>query len=227
MQISKVKLYAHDIHKMKEFYCGTLGFTLLAEAEHFFEMAAGESVIRFECIDSSVEKQYHFAFNIPSNLFQQAKNWVQKRVEILSLEERDEIYFKTLDAYSCYFYDPEDNVVEFIARQRINPKVNTDIFSIDHILNIGEMNLTTHAILSVADCLKDYNITPLKDEEIRIDALTFMGNEEDGVHILIGPSERIWYFSTKKAIVSPIVIEVNQQLQLCIQVNGEFAISQQ
>lgn len=227
MQISKVKLYAHDVHKMKDFYCGTLGFTLLEEEEHFFEMAAGESVIRFECIDSSVEKQYHFAFNIPSNLFQQAKNWAQSRVGILSEEEQDEVYFKALDAYSCYFYDPEDNVVEFIARQRINPKVNTDIFSIDHVLNMGEINLTTDAILSVADCLKDYGITPLKDEEIRTDALTFMGNEEDGVHLLIGPSERIWYFSTKKAMVSPIAIEVNHQLQLCINGNGDFTIFQQ
>jgi len=224
MQISKVKLYIYDIHKMMDFYCRTLGFKLLEEAEHFFEIAAGESIIRFEYIHSSVEKQYHFAFNIPSNLFQQAKKWAQKNVGILSVEEQDEVYFKSLDAYSCYFYDPEDNVVEFIARQEKNPKVNTNVFSIDHVINIAEINLTTDAILSVADCLKGYGITPLKGGEIRTDALTFMG--ENGVNILLGPSERIWYFSTKKAIVSPIVIEVNHQLELCLNVDGEFTIYQ-
>ncbi|MFJ5765964.1 VOC family protein [Lysinibacillus sp. NPDC093210] len=226
MKISKMKLYAHDLHKMKAFYCDILGFELLEEAEHFFEIAAGESVIQFETLDASVAKQYHFALNIPSNLFQQAKKWAQARVDLLRLDEQDEVYFKTLDANSCYFYDPEDNVIEFIARHGINPSVNTDAFSIKHVLNIAEINLTTDAIHAVADRLKEYGITPLKGEEIRTDALTFMGNYEDGVHLLIGPSERIWYFSTKKAIVSPINIIVNNYLHLYISVKGDFAISQ-
>ncbi|WP_337980754.1 VOC family protein [Lysinibacillus sp. JNUCC-52] len=225
MKISEVKLNVHDLHKMKEFYCDKLGFELLEQAEHFFEIAAGESNILFERIDSTIDKQYHFAFNIPSNLFQQAKKWVQERVEILRADEQDEVYFEFLDAYACYFYDPEDNIIEFIARQGINPKVSTNAFSIQHVLNIAEINLTTDAILTVAERLKEYGITPLKDEEIRTDALTFMGNYEDGVHLLIGPSERMWYFSTKKAIVSPIEIRVDDHLQLCVSVNGEFAIS--
>jgi len=226
MKLSKVKLYAHDLHKLKVFYCDILGFELLEEAEHYFEIAAGESVIQFETMDASIAKQYHFAFNIPSNLFQQAKRWAQARVQLLRLDEQDEVYFKPFDANSCYFYDPESNVIEFIARHGINPCVHTDAFSSKHVLDIAEINLTTDAIHPVAECLKEYGITPLKGEEIRIDALTFMGNYEDGVHLLIGPSERIWYFSTKKAIVSPIDIIVDNHLRLYINAKGDFAISQ-
>ncbi|MFJ7663018.1 VOC family protein [Lysinibacillus sp. NPDC097162] len=226
MMISKMKLFAHDLHKLKAFYCDILEFELLEEAEHYFEIAAGESVIQFETMDASIAKQYHFALNVPSNLFQQAKRWAQARVQLLRLDEQDEVYFKTLDANSCYFYDPEGNVLEFIARHGINPCVHTDAFSIKHVVDIAEINLTTNAIHAVTDCLKKYGITPLKGEEIRTDALTFMGNYEDGVHLLIGPSERIWYFSTKKAIVSPIDIIVDHHLRLYMSAKGDFAISQ-
>ncbi|MFJ7646320.1 VOC family protein [Lysinibacillus sp. NPDC097279] len=226
MKITKMKLYVHDLHKMKDFYCNTLGFELLKEAEHFFEIAAGESMIHFEGMDCRIPKQYHFALNIPSNLFQHAKKWLQEHVEILYLHEQDEVYFKTLDAYSCYFYDSEDNVIEFIARQGINPSVDTGAFSVKHVLNIAEINLTTDAIHTVVDRLKQYGIKPLKGEEIRTDALTFMGKYEDDAHLLIGPSERIWYFSTKKAIVSPIDIVVDDHLQLSISAKGNFTISQ-
>ncbi|CAM5443899.1 hypothetical protein LSPH24S_04387 [Lysinibacillus sphaericus] len=68
-----------------------------------------------------------------------------------------------------------------IARQQINPSVNADTFSIQHILNIAEINLTTDAIADVVDRLKEYDITPLKGEDIRPDALTFMGNYEKEV----------------------------------------------
>ncbi|TKI50073.1 MULTISPECIES: VOC family protein [Lysinibacillus] len=227
MKISKIKLYAYDLHKMREFYCTLLGFELLDEGTHFFDIAAGESKVRFEKIEASVAKQYHFAFNIPSNLFQLAKKWAKERVDVLSLDGVDEVYFKTIDAYSCYFYDAENNVVELIARQQINPSVNADTFSIQHILNIAEINLTTDAIADLVDRLKEYDITPLKGEDIRPDALTFMGNYEESAHLLIGPSERLWYFSTRKAIISPIQIEVNKEIVISMTAKGNFAISEQ
>ncbi|KOS62012.1 VOC family protein [Lysinibacillus agricola] len=226
MKITKVKLYAYDVHKMKEFYCDHLGFVLIKNSDNFFEMAAGESIITFKKIPSSVKKQYHFALNIPCNLFQQAKSWGKKHAELLFSEGQDEVYFDTLKAHSCYFYDPEGNIIELISRQEVNQKQDAESFSAKHVLNIGEMNLTTDAIYSVANSLREYGITPMNNNEICSDALTFMGNYEDGANLLLGPSERVWYFSNKKAIVSPIKMEINKNLQLCMTENGDFTISQ-
>ncbi|MFT9817947.1 VOC family protein [Lysinibacillus sp. NPDC056185] len=226
MKITKVKLYVYDIHKMKEFYCNYLGFTLIKNADNFFDIAVGESIITFEKIPYSVKKQYHFALNIPCNLFKQAKSWVKEYAELLFSEGQDEVYFDTLKAHSCYFYDPEGNIIELISRQEVNPKQDVESFSPERVLNIAEMNLTTDAIYSVADSLKEYGITPMNHNEIRSNALTFMGNYEDGANLLLGPSERVWYFSNKKAIVSPIKIEINRNLQLCMTEDGEFTISQ-
>ncbi|CAM5205613.1 VOC domain-containing protein OS=Lysinibacillus sphaericus OX=1421 GN=LS41612_07890 PE=4 SV=1 [Lysinibacillus sphaericus] len=35
MKIFKIKLYAYDLHKMREFYCTLLGFELLDEGTIF------------------------------------------------------------------------------------------------------------------------------------------------------------------------------------------------
>jgi len=131
-----------------------------------------------------------------------------------------------LKAFSCYFYDPEDNIIELISRQEVNQKQVAEYFSPEHVLNIGEMNLTTDTIYSVANSLKEYGLTPMKNSEIRADTLTFIGNYEDGANLLLGPSGRIWYFSDKKAIVSPIMIEIDKQLQLYMSEMGDFTVTQ-
>ena len=38
----------------------------------------------------------------------------------------------------------------------------------------------------------------MANKEIQLDGLNFLGNYEDGANILLGPSERLWYFSDKK-----------------------------
>lgn len=98
-------------------------------------------------------------------------------------------------------------------------------FSSEHVLSIGEMNITTDTIHLVANTLKEYGIIPMNNNEIRADSLTFMGSYEDGANLLLGPSERVWYFSNKKAIVSPMEIEINNQLQLRMNEKAEFTIT--
>ncbi|MGE7114596.1 VOC family protein [Lysinibacillus sp. NPDC047702] len=225
MKITRVKLYAYDLHKMKEFYSTQLGFSLIKNTDDYFSVAVGESTITFEKVHASVQKQYHFALNIPCNLFQQAKGWVKEHAEILFSAEEDEVYFATLKAFSCYFYDPEENIIELIARQEVNSKIDSLSFSTEHVLNIGEMNITTDTIYLVANKLKEYGIIPMNNNEIRVDSLTFMGNYEDGANLLLGPSERIWYFSNKKAIVSPMEIEINKQQLLHMNEKAEFTIT--
>lgn len=224
MRITKAKLFVHDLQKMQQFYSELLGFALLARTEDYFTIAVGDSRMTFEKVPLSIKKQYHFALNIPSNLFQQAKNWAKERVGLLHSEGQDEIYFEFLKAYSCYFYDPEGNIIEFISRQEVNQKHFSSCFSVEHVLNIGEINLTTDDILTVARKLNNFDIKSMENKDIQPDALNFLGNYEDGANILLGPSERLWYFSSKKAIVSPICIEINEAVLLSIDEKGQLII---
>ncbi|WP_155591669.1 VOC family protein [Lysinibacillus cavernae] len=227
MQITKAKLFIHDMKEMQEFYCNQLGFTLLEKTDDYFTIAVGESAMTFERVPSSINKQYHFALNIPSNLFQQAKIWAKERVGLLESEGQDEVYFEFLKAYSCYFYDPEGNILELIARQEVNQQHHhTAIFSIEHVLHIGEINLTTDEISTVAKQLNEYAIKPIENKELQPDALNFLGNYEDGANILLGPSKRLWYFSDKKAIISPICIEIDEVLQIIMDEKGQLTIVQ-
>lgn len=226
MKITKVKLYVHDVQKMQQFYVDLLGFALLERTADHFTIAMGESRMTFEKLSSKIPKQYHFALNIPSNLFQQAKIWAKEHVGLLDSEGQDEVYFEFLKAYSCYFYDPEGNIVEFIARQEINPKHAEVNFSVEQVLHIGEINLTSDNIQTIAEKLTKFTIKPIANKEIQLDGLNFLGNYEDGANILLGPSERLWYFSDKKAVISPICIEIDEALQLNMDEKGKLTLIQ-
>lgn len=226
MKITKVKLYVHDMQKMEQFYVELLGFTLLERTADYFTIVVGESRMTFEKIPSKMPKQYHFALNIPSNLFQQAKIWANEHVGLLDSEGQDEVYFEFLKAYACYFYDPEGNIVELIARQEINPKHAEVNFSVEQVLHIGEINLTSDDIQTIAEKLKKYAINPIANKEIQLDSLNFLGNYEDGANILLGPSGRLWYFSDKKAVISPISIEIDEALQLNMDEEGQLTLLQ-
>ncbi|MED4885611.1 VOC family protein [Lysinibacillus fusiformis] len=224
MKITRVKLVVHDVQKMQHFYCEQMGFALVKGTKDYFTIAVGESEMTFEKVSSHIQKQYHFALNIPCNLFQQAKDWANERVGLLFSEGQDEVYFQFLKAYSCYFYDPEGNIVEFISRQEVNQKLHTTTFSIDQVLHVGEINLTTDDILAVARELNEYGIKPINNNNIQQESLNFLGNYEDGANILVGPSDRPWYFSDKIAQVSPICIEINGSLQLIMDEKGHLTV---
>ncbi len=96
---------------------------------------------------NDVDTQYHMAFNIPENVFQQGKAWLVERTPLLIKDGQDEIYFDFTDSHSCYFYDPDENVLELIARHQINPTKEDQTFEVTDILGIGEMSLTVKDVL--------------------------------------------------------------------------------
>ena len=226
MKINKVTLYAHDLERMESFYCTQLGFEKLQKPSSGLEIKIGESILAFELAAANEKKQYHFAFNIPTNLFKEAKQWIQLHTPLLINEGQDEVYFESIHAHSLYFYDPEENVVELIARHSLNPEVHVDQFSTEVILDIGEINLTSDTILDVGEKLMALGIPVRQNEKLNEASLNFMGDSNDAAYILLGPAKRNWYFSSKEAVISRLKIEVNDQLQLIIDNNGIFHFQQ-
>lgn len=222
MKITKAILHIDNIEAMKKFYIERLGFSKLSETETSFEVQVGTNIMKFELDSLQKPKQYHFAFNIPENLFAEAKEWVKKHTSLLVHQEKDEIFFESIDAHSVYFYDPEENVVELIARHALNSTKEVDHFAAQDILDIAEMNLTTNHILAVGHKLQEIGVFERHQLPLDESKLNFLGEPEDGTHLLLGPVGRNWFFSPKEAVASPITIELNNQHRLQLDTKGRL-----
>ncbi|MEB3052578.1 MULTISPECIES: VOC family protein [Bacillus] len=221
MLISRVTLYSNALEEMKDFYLNKLDFQLLHSSEMSFSIQVGESELEFRKNNLNSKPFYHFAFNIPSNQFSEAKEWAKKKV-VLNVEDgEDEVYFSRSNAHSFYFMDPAGNIVEFISRHTTSPESN-EPFSVHSILNVSEMSMTTDQVLAVGNQLIEYGIS-VRDGEALSDGFHFMG--ENGVYLLLGPSGRRCFFSALDAEVHPLLIEIDSEKQIEINRQGECNIS--
>ena len=204
MQLNKVTLATNLLAKTKSFYVNLLGARLLSESPQSFSIKIGTSELAFNEINSQHCPLYHFALNIPSNQFQEAKRWVKARLPLNVEDGKDEVFFQNIDAHSLYFNDPSGNVVEFIARHSSGDE-RSDAFTMDSLISIGEINLTTHETEAIGRQLIEFGIQPSAD--IHSDGLIFMGS--GNAFLLLGKPGRRWYFSDKLAEQHPIRIEMD------------------
>lgn len=224
MYINKATLITKQLKEMQEFYSEILGFSLISSSDTSFEVQIGTSSLSFMQPENMKEIQYHFALNIPSNQFKEAKNWVQTKVDLLEEDGADEVFFERSNAHSVYFLDPSENVVELIAHHDVSPSSQEVPFSSKMIFNISEMNITTDNILHVGETLKQLGIPVRHNDQLTENTLNFIGEHEDGTFLLLGPSDRTWYFSSKKAIVSPVVLELSNKLKLILDREGQLKV---
>jgi catechol-2,3-dioxygenase len=210
MKIKKVELLISNFEQTVQFYEKTLQFKILSADGHCASFQIGESVLELMKDDEEQNYYYHFAFNIPSNLFKEAKEWLSKRVELLKEDGMDEVDFDGItQANACYFDDPAGNIVEYIARRETSPTSNDKEFSTKNVLSISEIGLSTNKITEYAEKIKSLGIPVRGNVELSYD-LNFMGEYEDGAFIILGPLGRRWFFSTKVAVHSPVTIHTNR-----------------
>ncbi|MFD6441335.1 VOC family protein [Peribacillus sp. NPDC060186] len=219
MLINKVSLIASNIAEMKKFYVELLNAKLLDESHHGFTIKAGDSELVFTETKHGREPFYHFAFNIPSNQFQEAKQWIKGRTTLNTEDGDDEVYFSHLNAHSLYFTDPAGNIVEFIARHSIAPESDVP-FSMDSLLNIGEINLTTTEINAIGQKLIDFGIPPRDNGTLNPNGISFMGS--NGVFILLSKPGRRWFFSDRAAEVHPLTIDIEPEKTIQQDENGDI-----
>ncbi|MGE6556543.1 VOC family protein [Exiguobacterium artemiae] len=220
MEITAATLWTNDVKPMQDFYTETLGFPLVEETNTTFTLQIGTSRLRFELDTTEQPKQYHFAFNVPGDAFRLAKEWLRHRVPLLIEDGKDEIFFENINAHSVYFYDPDENVVELIARHDVNPNKSLDSFSVHNILDIGEMNVTTPDVAGVGAKFAELGVFHRYHQPMNVDFLNFLGAPEDGTHLLLGREARTWLFSPKPAITSPLVLELDVNLRVRLDAEG-------
>jgi catechol 2,3-dioxygenase-like lactoylglutathione lyase family enzyme len=217
--INKVTLYSHALNDMRTFYVNELGFELLADTQDGFEIKVGDSVLEIKKYLHEEKPYYHFAMNIPTNLFLAAKEWAKSKVELTREDDEDEVYFSFSDAHAFYFLDPSGNIVEFISRYAVSPKSEAVSFSAQNVLCISEINITTDEVRVLGNQLMGLGIPARKDEPIREDGLNFIGEHEAGSFLLLGPRKRRWIFSKRESEIFPLSIVIDEQIT--ISVDGE------
>ena len=175
MNIRKLELLTVDLQAQKDFYTGIL--ELPAElSSSSLTVQAGETEILFTQAASDFKGAYHFAFNIPENQYQNAKDWITGRLSLLrDTTGKEDFHSRTWDSDSVYFLDPAGNVLEFIARHTQQNAVVGD-FDSRRVLNVSEIGLPSEDVIGLADELTsrlglsvykqvpDEHFTPVGDE---------------------------------------------------------------
>jgi catechol-2,3-dioxygenase len=175
MNITRLELLSADLQAQKDFYADVLELpvSLMPSA---LEVKAGVTDLVFKQAWSDFGGAYHFAFNIPENQFQAAKEWILSRVPLLhDSTGQDEFPSKSWKSDSVYFLDAAGNVLELIARHNLMNAVDGD-FSGEQILNVSEIGLPQEDVVGFANELctqlglsvfmqePDENFTPVGDD---------------------------------------------------------------
>jgi catechol 2,3-dioxygenase-like lactoylglutathione lyase family enzyme len=185
--IKELTLYTQNLVEQIDFYSNVLEFELVYKSKTECSFKLGNSMLTFKIHENT--GPYHFAFNIYSNMMQEALNWLKERVELLSFNNKEIVNFESWNAKALYFYDSDKNIVEFIARKNLKMDSNLP-FSSKSIINISEIGIASGTMR------KTYNeISALKPIELYsgdLDRFGALGNEE-GMFILANPIRKKWF----------------------------------
>lgn len=211
MRIIELELRTARLAEMKAFYADRLGFALADSTEHSITIAAGETRLTFvREEEEGIMPSYHVAMNIPENRIREAKSWLLARggqelsaapLPNAGIRANENIaYFEGTDAHAFYFEDPSGNLIEFIARHRMD-NASAEPFDHGSILNVSEIGFPLRGSVSEA----------IRRLGARLDVTPYVGDgkafqmlgDDHGMFIL-GDLAIGWYPSMKIPEVHPI-----------------------
>ena len=197
MILKELRLRTNHLSILYNFYKEVLELPTVYSNEKSITILAGTSKLIFEETSDIDNPFYHFAFNIPSNKFEEAFQWMKKRVELLWLDDykSDIADFVNWKAKSFYFIDPAGNILELIARFVLKDAVD-EKYSPAQIRNVSEIGLVfpIESFQKDVDNFRKLFPIPYFDKQLPLQHFKAIGNDE-GLFIVV-PENRIW-FSTK------------------------------
>ena len=175
MNILDLELSSVNLPAQRDFYANILELPVTLDSATL-EVKAGETNLVFTQAPSEFIGAYHFAFNIPQNQYQAAKQWIASRIPLLQDNTgKEDFESTTWNSTSLYFLDAAGNILEFIARQTLQNASNEE-FTSRQILNVSEIGLPSEDVLELAHDLvtrlglsvyqqePNENFTPVGDE---------------------------------------------------------------
>ncbi|MDQ0494365.1 VOC family protein [Paenibacillus brasilensis] len=150
LKLREVLLGTHSFEALKAFYGSLLDMEIVEESPLRLSFRVGESVLAFQESPHMKNEFYHVAFMIPTNKFIEAKQWLINRgIPLVSRSGEDEFFFEHWNATAMYFYDPDHNLVEFIAHHTLD-NAAVEAFEPDSLLRISEIGLPVDNVPEVS-----------------------------------------------------------------------------
>ncbi len=190
---------------MLDFYIKVFGLKLVEKSGQSFTLQAGSTRLTFTSAKDRKAPKHHFAFNIPPNLFEEAKTWLAQRTALVRGKEGQvEFDFSNWNALGMYFIDPDGNIGELIARDML-PPAQAAMFSADNILSVSEIGIPVPDVPGTVALLRQAaGLLPYRGETETFAAV----GDENGLLIVVQQG-REWYPKTGiTAEVSPMEIGI-------------------
>lgn len=216
MKITRLKIGCKNVLEQRKFYGETLGLKIIESTANSFKVHVGYSVLSFQ--ESVNFHPYHIAFHIPDMEEEKALAWLKSRLEILCFEDQEIVDFKGWNAKSIYFYDSDNNIMEFISRRDFNGTSSVN-FSENSILGVSEVGLSTDDIGS------KYNFLSRKCEldifDGNFEKFCAIGDDK-GLLITINSRLKTWFPTGDKAYDSAFSIDfINNNQKYSLEYTGE------
>jgi catechol-2,3-dioxygenase len=188
MNITYLELSAKDLKAQRDFYGDLLELPVTLDSA-ILEVKAGGTILQFTQAPSEFMGAYHFAFNIPENQYQAAKQWITKRLALLRDKTgKEDLESRSWASTSLYFLDAAGNVLEFIARHNLQNAAAGE-FNSSQILNVSEIGLPSEDVLALADQLcAQLGLSVFKQEPEQ----TFTPVGDDNGLFILPIKDRIW-----------------------------------
>lgn len=203
MRIAEITLHTDCLQEMKRFYSELLEFPLAGETVESFTVQAGQSRLIFQK-SSSNKGVYHFAFTIPANQLEEAGQWLQRKgIPLYTKDNKNQYFFEDWNATASYFYDPQGNLVEFIAHHTLQ-NASQSPFGAHSMIRISEIGLPLyHFEEGLARVCEDLSL-----QVWRGDGKQFAGvGDEQGLLILIDMN-RPWFPDGRMPVVTPVKVVI-------------------
>lgn len=193
MKIKELKIYTSNLNKQVDFYKQALGLEILEKSSSSASFKIGNSIFKLTVSEDFLP--YHFAINIPCNQENEALNWLKSRVDILKDGDIEVQDFDFWNAKAIYFYDADQNIVEFIARKTL-PNQSDREFNSNSLIEISEIGVPVNDIETTFNELQ--TIVPIKQYDGGFERFCAIG-DETGLFICINKNIKDWFPTDDKA----------------------------
>ena len=218
MKFAEVRLPANDIDALADFYAGRLNLPMLQRSAGEVHFQVGRSRLVFVKQPTHlpsppalsprerVFSAQHFAFNIPEHRLEDAKAWLQARCDLIpDTAGNDVIYSADWNSHALYFYDPDGNIGELIARHT-QPTAHAGAFDASALLRVSEVGIVTGDPRSAASLACERLNAQVYRTELN-DAFVPVG-DEDGMLIIVKTGRRWYPNRVLPAEAAPITVAI-------------------
>lgn len=187
MIIKELKIYTQNLSSQIDFYFHKIGLDCLEESDQQVVFQVGKTKLRL--VKSERSHPYHFAINIPCNQEKEALRWLKERVEILKDGNNEIQPFDSWNARAIYFYDPDQNIVEFIARKNLGNESQEE-FGAHPLIEISEIGMPVNDIATAFKALRQ--LSDIEKYDGSLERFCAIG-DENGLFICINKQLKAWF----------------------------------